>query len=136
MGLGDQFSHDDEEQSESSGDSSVAYIYLRSDRNREAFNLMSDKEGGNAELRSWFKNMLPDAVTKNQHTFIEDFLIALDSVRADDDYNDVLEFLMVGAEEIDAYLEDNPEIESELAALRQGTTPDEDEEEAAAPADD
>lgn len=114
MGLGDQFSHDDEEQSESNdGSSKTAYIYIESGSSSEAYDLMSTSLGGDAALREWFKR-LPDEIAENQHDFIAQFLVALDPVRTDDDYSDLLEFLMVDADNIWDYMEDNPEVGREI----------------------
>lgn len=116
MGLGDTFDRDEEETTEDNGEGSVAYIYVRSDENKSAYNLMSSKLGGNATVRERLKNV-PDELWTDQHDFFQQLIVALEPVLTEDDYTDLLDFLMTDAENIAQYLESNDEVREELIEM-------------------
>lgn len=100
MGLGNVSPQTEEEDdNQSDDDSKVSYIYVRSDENKEAYDLMSTSLGGDAEVRDWLKNRVPDALFANQHDFFQQFIVALDDVQDEDDYEEVLDLLMVPADQ-------------------------------------
>lgn len=113
MGLGDTFDRDEEQSTDNDGEGSVAYIYIRSDEDKAAYNLMSSKLGGNATVREKLKNV-PDELWTDQHDFFQQFIVAMEPVLTEDDYSDLFDFLMVDADNIGQYLDSNEEVRQEL----------------------
>jgi len=103
----------DEEQQQNNDDSKVSYIYVRSEDDKEAYDLMSNALGGSAFVRSALKGM-PDEICTDQHDFFQQFIVALEPAFRSDDYTDLLEFLMVDADNIAQYLDQNDEVRKEL----------------------
>lgn len=114
MGLGSKFGQEEEQEENNDGESKVAYIYIRSDDNLDAYHLMSKGLGGSAEVRDDLKNL---PMFQDQHDFFQQFVVNLQPVLDNDNYSDLLDFLMVDANNIAQYLDENEEVMKELMEL-------------------
>jgi len=114
MGLGNVAPEKEEQDQNDSDEGKVSYIYVRSDDNKDAYDLMSNGLGGTAAVRDWIKNDLPDSIAADQHDFFQQMVEALEPVRESDDFTDLFEYLHVDAQNIAQYLDQNDEVRAEL----------------------
>lgn len=111
MGI-DNFNTDQpEEEEESDGENSVAYLYIRNSDDEEAYDLMSNKHGGTARVRNALK-ALPDY--EDQHDFFQKLIIAMEPVLYEGNWEPLLQELGVTAEGVAQYLDEHPEVAEEL----------------------
>jgi len=136
MGLGNVAPETEEQNQNNDGDEKVAYIYVRSEDNMDAYNLMSTGKGGSAAVRNWIKNDLPDSIAKDQHDFFQKIVVCLGPVRESDDFTELFEFLHVDAQNIAQYLDQNSKVRAEVIRrlkqsqeVRKANEPDEEESE-------
>lgn len=117
MGLGN-FQAEEEEQTTEEGDEKVAYLYVRSDENRDAYDLMSNGFGGSALVRSVLKG---HPHYEDQHDFFQQFIVALGELFENEDWSAVLEELEVPAEGLAQYLDQNEEVQEEFMEIVNST---------------